>query len=982
MTSRHGVRPLRLTAVAAVIALIATLFAATAAHAGTGSITGKVTKPSSNALSGLTVGAYKVSNGEYTHVKNVTTRSDGTYTLGSLDRGRYVVAFGENALKYVTEYWNNKPSLESATTIGVSTSRVSSINAKMASGGAITGTIQKAGGLPVEDAAIAIFQETPDGDDLNYLKTVTSAADGTYLVGGLWPGRYSVEFGPPLEGPDSDLALEYWDDRPALQASHQVGVNTGEVTEDINAELAPGGRVSGRVTGPDGEPVEDALVFSAAGDWGADPASFTFTHADGSYVLKGLSAGEQHVKFVGPSDLNPFGDDTGYSSEWWDDVYSWSEADPIAVVAGETSTSKDAQLNSSDTPFVNLTRPSISGTPEVGEPLKGNVGRWSPDVSVQPRWFVNGVEVQREGVEFVPEPEHVGKVITLEVGPRSRTAVATSDPTEPVAPGGPLVNTAKPSWKHGEKVGDTLYFNPGTYTARGVTLSHQLLADGAVVPGVTRHNLEITPDLLGKRLSVRETATRPGRGSITVVSDETLRITEGVYTNVEPPKVADPPIVGVPLTAANGSWQGTGSWQPLRTFDHQWFANGVPIPGGDEATFTPTAAESGQALTVHVRAVRAGYRAEWATSAPTKPVVEPGVLHVQPGDPYFYGSARVGQRLDARPGDRWSPTGLTYSYRWLADQEPIPGATGQAFTVTEAQSGKRVSVEVTGARNGFTSASAVYGQDVPETTPFGAPQNLHSAKETMTSIDLAWTQVEDAVKYRIYYGIGSGERTRVEVSDIKTTLQWLKAGTEYSIDIAAIKDNGTRSAYSPRVMVSTAPIPKPTDLRVDEKTPTILIVRWAAVPGIPRYRLSYGIGTGTRTTTYANEDPIAALQGLEPNTTYSIDIASQLTTGQRSGYTSRILATTAPFLPPTNLASPGNTSSTIDLTWKKAPSATNYRISYGIGSGTRTTLTVGNISSSTLRDLKAGTTYNIKVAALLPDGTRSPYSPPIDVTTD
>ena len=78
----------------------------------------------------------------------------------------------------------------------------------------------------------------------------------------------------------------------------------------------------------------------------------------------------------------------------------------------------------------------------------------------------------------------------------------------------------------------------------------------------------------------------------------------------------------------------------------------------------------------------------------------------------------------------------------------------------------------------------------------------------------------------------------------------------------------------------------------------------------------------------------------------------------------------------------GATSSTIDLTWTKAPSATRYRISYGIGSGPRTAVTVGDVSSRTLTGLAAGTTYNIKVLAILPDATWSPYSPLIDVTTD
>jgi hypothetical protein len=107
-----------------------------------------------------------------------------------------------------------------------------------------------------------------------------------------------------------------------------------------------------------------------------------------------------------------------------------------------------------------------------------------------------------------------------------------------------------------------------------------------------------------------------------------------------------------------------------------------------------------------------------------------------------------------------------------------------------------------------------------------------------------------------------------------------------------------------------------------------------------------------------------------------------LSDGTRSSPSPRIDAATGPFLPPTNLASSGATSSTIALSWTKAPAATKYRISYGIGDGTRTAFTIADASSRTLTGLMPGTTYNVMIAGVMPDGTRSPYSPPIDVTTN
>src|SRR5687768_3175686 len=161
MTSRHDVRPLRLMVVAVVIALLSTLFAATAAHAGTGSITGKVTKPSGSALSRSVVTLYSIaSDGYIDYEKSATTRSDGTYTLGSLDRGQYIVGFGEESPTYAAEFWSNKTLIQNAAAISVGSSRVSSINARLAVGGKVTGRVHSDGpnAHPVANAEVAAYR--------------------------------------------------------------------------------------------------------------------------------------------------------------------------------------------------------------------------------------------------------------------------------------------------------------------------------------------------------------------------------------------------------------------------------------------------------------------------------------------------------------------------------------------------------------------------------------------------------------------------------------------------------------------------------------------------------------------------------------------------------------------------------------------------------------------------------------------------------
>lgn len=160
-----------------------------------------------------------------------------------------------------------------------------------------------------------------------------------------------------------------------------------------------------------------------------------------------------------------------------------------------------------------------------------------------------------------------------------------------------------------------------------------------------------------------------------------------------------------------------------------------------------------------------------------------------------------------------------------------------------------------------------------------------------------------------------------------------------------------------------------------------MTITWNKVPGIKKYRIYHGIGTGTRTKTEVGDTNTATLKGLKPGTTYAIDIASVASDGSRSGYTPRTDATTDPFLPPTNLAAQEVTKSTIKIIWTKAPGAVKYRLYYGIGSGKRTKIEVGDTSGLTIKGLKSKTTYSVDVSAFTSGGAQSPYTPRINITT-
>lgn len=74
--------------------------------------------------------------------------------------------------------------------------------------------------------------------------------------------------------------------------------------------------------------------------------------------------------------------------------------------------------------------------------------------------------------------------------------------------------------------------------------------------------------------------------------------------------------------------------------------------------------------------------------------------------PTVSGTARVGLQLTAAKG-RWTPSGASFRYQWLAGGQPISGATGRSFVPTAAQLKRTVQVSVTATKAGVSPATAL-----------------------------------------------------------------------------------------------------------------------------------------------------------------------------------------------------------------------------------------------------------------------------------
>jgi hypothetical protein len=231
---------------------------------------------------------------------------------------------------------------------------------------------------------------------------------------------------------------------------------------------------------------------------------------------------------------------------------------------------------------------------------------------------------------------------------------------------------------------------------QGTTFSYQWLADGVPITGVSA-GWTPTPDLIGKRLSVRVTSTRPGYATATATSQQTEPVIPGTLAGPTGAWMDGPIRVGSTVTGGPG---GASINLVGVNLAYQWLANGAAIPGATHPTYHIPPSLLGRQLQVKITATRTGYMTRTVTSV--KVTVAKGVFTVIVR-PHLSGTTKVGATLHVTSG-AWNPT-ATVTFQWLANNTPIAHATGHTLLLTSALRGKYISVVVTVRRPAYVTTT-------------------------------------------------------------------------------------------------------------------------------------------------------------------------------------------------------------------------------------------------------------------------------------
>ena len=225
-------------------------------------ISGTVTDSAANPVAGVCVQASPQSGGVSPPV--VRTGANGEYTMADVEAGTYAIQFDpcDSPANVLGEWYDNAADEMLAQGVTVAAGdNLAGIDAQLATGGSISGTVMNAQGQPADGAQIKIRTA------LGVIESGTAAADGTYTVGQLPTGSYKVEFNAP---PGSYDLTEFYANVTNEASATPVIVNAGGNTPGIDADLEgdtipPVVTINSGPSGPTQEP-QPTFTFSTEPD--------------------------------------------------------------------------------------------------------------------------------------------------------------------------------------------------------------------------------------------------------------------------------------------------------------------------------------------------------------------------------------------------------------------------------------------------------------------------------------------------------------------------------------------------------------------------------------------------------------------------------------------------------------------------------------------------------------------------------------------
>jgi hypothetical protein len=293
------------------------------------SIRGKITVPAGTDAAQLNVTAYTAAS-ETGYAASAMVAADGTYRLLGLEAGSYKIQFSGNNSGALTQWFNNAETFATAAAVAVTAGQdLADINGTLVKGATISGKVTTPAGISVTRTNVSLF--TADAA-ATYVGNSWVAADGTYRLVGLPAGSYKVQF----SGNGSGALTQWYNNAPTPDTANPVTVTNGQDVTGINASLAKGATISGKVTAPAGIGLTNISVSADSADGKSIYVAYSAVATDGSYRLVGLPTGSYKVRFAG--------NNSGAVDQWYNNAASAATANAVSLTAAQDLTGINATL--------------------------------------------------------------------------------------------------------------------------------------------------------------------------------------------------------------------------------------------------------------------------------------------------------------------------------------------------------------------------------------------------------------------------------------------------------------------------------------------------------------------------------------------------------------------------------------------------------------------------------------------------------------
>ncbi|MBJ6725342.1 carboxypeptidase regulatory-like domain-containing protein [Geomesophilobacter sediminis] len=372
--------------------------------------------------------------------------------------------------------------------------------------GAITGTVTDPSGAVIPYVTVLVYDSTTGA----IVGTTQTESDGTYFRFGLPTGSYRVKFETDYPNLTVGGYQTRWYATAGSVGASDVGVVAGQVNSGIDAQMVPGGAITGAVSLPASLCTEWTTVSVTAYDADDKVVAQTFVTPQNAeqFTLWGLAAGSYKLFFAPP---NP-----GLLRQWYRNANDAETATAVAVTPGASADGNDVTLVAGGATISGTVTGDTGCSLTIGNvrlfdwysgglvaeaaPLFGGHYQISgvPDGNYRLRFTVNGVD------HWYKSSAETGTATRITVS--GGTDVSGIDRTEACGPDGTLGDTGVPTLLDAIKV---LRIAVGLDAATPEALVHCDVAP--VVGGVAAPDgkIDITDALLILQKAARQTVLLP-----------------------------------------------------------------------------------------------------------------------------------------------------------------------------------------------------------------------------------------------------------------------------------------------------------------------------------------------------------------------------------------------------------------------------------------------------------------------------------------